>query len=430
MMHCITPSLFLRRTYSRAGCLSNMKFIVQLAALAGILTLSSCGSQQPKNLSASHWVGTWSTGSQLVEPRNLPPEPGLTNNTLRQVVHVSIGGKLLRLRFSNEFSTQPVTMQSVHIARQTSDSAIDPDSDRQLSFQGKAGVTMAPGTASYSDTVEFNLPPGSNLSITIYFGQTSADVTGHPGSRTTSFLLPGNALNNVDFAQAIGTDHWYVISDVEVAKPTSTKAIAVLGDSITDGRGSGTNKQNRWPDELAKRLRENPSSRNIAVLNEGIGGNCVLRACLGPAGLDRFERDVLDQAGVRWLIILEGINDIGQVKGDAQASQVARDLIAAYEQMIDRAHAKGILVYGATMLPFATSFYDAPERQDAWRKVNDWIRNSGRFDGVIDLADALKDSQHPTRLLPLADSGDHLHPSEAGHRLMAEAVDLNLFKND
>jgi lysophospholipase L1-like esterase len=261
------------------------------------------------------------------------------------------------------------------------------------------------------------------VAITIYLGDTSPDVTGHPGSRTTSYIQPGNAVSAADMTDAVTTDHWYIIDRIDVIAQESAAAVAVLGNSITDGRGSGTNKQNRWPDELSRRLQANPATQHVAILNHGIGGNCVLRQCLGPAALDRFDRDVLDQPGVKWLIILEGVNDIGQ----AGSVKVADDLIEAYQKMIDQAHTKGILVYGATIMPFGGSFYDSPDHQAAWSKVNEWIRNSGQFDGVIDLAKALGNPDDPTRLRPEADTGDHLHPSETGHRMMAEAVDLSLF---
>jgi lysophospholipase L1-like esterase len=344
------------------------------------------------------------------------------------VVRVSLGGDSLRVRFSNEFGTRPVTLNAVHIAISAGSSAIVPDTDQALSFDGEPEVTIAPGAAIVSDPFKFALAPRTNLAITIHFGETSPEVTGHPGSRTTSYLLPGNEVAAVDFPDAVQTDHWYIINGIDVVAEASAAAVVVLGNSITDGRGSGTNKQNRWPDELARRLQENPDTRLVAVLNQGIGGNCVLRDCLGPAALSRFERDVIGATRARWLIILEGINDIGQTRDATAAARVADDLIAAYEQMIDRAHAKGIKVYGATLLPFGGSFYDAPHRETARSTVNEWIRSSGRFDAVIDLDAALRDPENPLNLLPAADTGDHLHPNETGHRMMAEAVDLSLFK--
>ncbi len=383
-----------------------------------------------KTSPAEEWVGTWSTAPQLVEQRNMPPSPGLSHNTLRQIVHVSLGGDSLRVKFSNEFSKSPVTLNAVHIAVPIDSSSIDPNTDHALSFRGKPEITIEPGTSIMSDPFHFELKPRSNAAITIYFGDTSPDVTGHPGSRTTSYLLAGDKVSAVDFPNAAKTDHWYTINSIDVMAPETAAAVAVLGNSITDGRGSGTNKQNRWPDELARRLLDNPGTQQVAVLNEGIGGNCVLRNCLGPSALSRFDRDVLKQAKVHWLIILEGINDIGSSRGADGAAKVADGLIAAYEEMIEGAHAKGILVYGATMTPFGGSFYDSPDHESAWKTVNEWIRSSGRFDAVIDLDAALRDPANPLHLLPEADSGDHLHPSETGHRMMAEAVDLSLFKND
>jgi lysophospholipase L1-like esterase len=401
-----------------------------LVGLVFTLVFLSFCSPAPagKSNPAGKWVGTWSTAPQLVEERNNPPAPGLSHNSLRQVVRVSIGGDSLQMRFSNEFSTNPVTMNAVHIAVSAGGSSINTNTDKALSFSGKPDVTVAPGTAVMSDPFNFKLEPRTDVTITIYFGDTSPDVTGHPGSRTTSYLLPGDEVSADSFPKAVQTDHWYIINTIDVLAPESAAAVAVLGNSITDGRGSGTNKQNRWPDELARRLQENPATREVAVLNEGIGGNCVLRNCLGPSALSRFKRDVLDQNGVRWLIILEGINDIGGAHGSEGSAAVASNLIAAYNQMIDSAHAKGIRVYGATMLPFGGSFYDSPDHQSAWKTVNDWIRSSGRFDAVIDLDSAMQDPANPLHLLPEADSGDHLHPSETGHRMMAEAVNLKLFE--
>jgi lysophospholipase L1-like esterase len=402
-------------------------FFPVLAALLFTFIFVSCNDPESKDISnpAEVWVGTWSTAPQLTEPRNNPPEPGLSHNTLRQVARVSLGGDSLRVRFSNEFSTSPVTLNVVRIALSVGGSAIDTTTDQGLRFDGKPEVTIQPGTAITSDPFQFALVPRTNVAITIHFGETSPDVTGHPGSRTTSYLLSGNEVSSLDFPDAVRTDHWYIINSIDVVAPETAAAVVVLGNSITDGRGSGTNKQNRWPDELARRLQENPDTRQVAVLNQGIGGNSVLRGGLGPTALDRFDRDVLGQTKLRWLIILEGINDIG---GSRDANTVAVELIAAYEQMIDKAHARGIKVYGGTILPFARSFYDAEYRQTARGTVNEWIRSSGRFDAVIDFDMAMLNPEDVLSLLPVADTGDHLHPNETGHRMMAEAVDLTLFK--
>ena len=393
----------------------------------GMLLLGCSGSKSllDKN---SGWVGTWTTAPQLVEPHNMPPAPGLTDNTIRQIVRVSVGGEEVRLRFSNAFSKSPVEMKSVTIAEAAEGSVINMDTQKQLQFNKKSGVKMTPGGEVFSDPFKFNLKPGSLVAITIHFGKTSPDVTGHPGSRTTSFILPGNNIASADFSGSVKTDHWYVIQSMDVKASKSSKAVAVLGNSITDGRGSGTNKQNRWPDILSARLLANEATKNIGVLNLGIGGNCVVRGGLGPTALERFDRDILSQNNVRWLIILEGINDIGSIKTDEQADKIAKELIRAYDEMITKAHAKGILVYGTTILPFAKSFYDTPQRQKARDAVNEWIRNSRRFDEVIDFDKIMRNPYDVITILPDMHDGDFLHPNEAGYRRMGENVDLELFK--
>ncbi len=373
------------------------------------------------------WVGTWNTAPQLVEPRNMPPSPGLSNNTLRQVVRVSIGGETLQVRLSNKFSTAPVTLQAVEVAASLGGSVIDTTTIHKLKFSGKEKVTMAPGTAITSDLFHFDLKSRMDLAITIYFGETSPDVTGHPGSRTTSYIVEGDKTSEKEFGDVVQADRWYVINGIDVKAPQSAGAIAILGNSITDGRGSGTNKQNRWPDVLSERLLANPKTQQIGVLNQGIGGNCVLRYCLGPSALDRFERDVINQHHVKWLIILEGVNDIGQASDSVKATQIAKDLIVAYEQMIDKAHTKNILVYGATILPFGESFYYADHRETARNTVNEWMRTSGRFDAIIDFDKALRNPENTLILLPDVHTGDFLHPNEAGYKLMGETIDLNLF---
>ena len=393
----------------------------------GMLLLGCSGSKSllDKN---SGWVGTWTTAPQLVEPHNMPPAPGLTDNTIRQIVRVSVGGEEVRLRFSNAFSKSPVEMKLAAIAQVSEGGSIDVSSQKLLKFNKNESVKMTPGGEVFSDPFKFNLKPGSLVAITIHFGKTSPDVTGHPGSRTTSFILPGNNIASADFSGSVKTDHWYVIQSMDVKASKSSKAVAVLGNSITDGRGSGTNKQNRWPDILSARLLANEATKNIGVLNLGIGGNCVVRGGLGPTALERFDRDILSQSNVRWLIILEGINDIGSIKTDEQADKIAKELIRAYDEMITKAHAKGILVYGATILPFAKSFYDTPQRQKARDAVNEWIRNSGKFDAVIDFDKIMRNPYDVITILPDMHDGDFLHPNEAGYRRMGENVDLELFK--
>jgi lysophospholipase L1-like esterase len=370
------------------------------------------------------WIGTWVSGQQLTEERNNPPEPGLSNNTLRQVVHVTLGGNRIRLQFSNEYGTSPVTIKAAHIAVSKGGSAIDTATDKALTFKGAPSITIKAKEAVYSDTVDFKVAPLSNLTVSIYFGETSADVTGHPGSRTTSYIQPGDAVKATDMESAAKTDHWYILSGIDLWLDDSYACVVAFGNSITDGRGSTTNGNNRWPDDLARRLQANPDTTKIGVLNQGIGGNAVVSGGLGPTALKRFKHDVIEQNGVRWVIILGGVNDIGGSK----SKKVATDLIAAYEKLINEAHAKDIKVYGVPILPFGESFYDNNDHMSYRETVNKWIRTSGKFDAVIDMDAAVRDPANPTKLLPAYDSGDHLHLSVAGYQKMADAIDLDLFK--
>jgi lysophospholipase L1-like esterase len=382
------------------------------------------GAAGAGGMPGSGWVGTWATAQQLTEMANLPPTPpGLTNNTLRQIVYVSIGGSRVRVKFSNQYGNAPLAMSAVHLARSTSTHVIDAASDRALTFSGMPGVTVPAGMTVTSDPLDFALTAQTKVAITIAFGSTPSDVTGHPGSRTTSFIATGNAVGAASFTSPVSTEHWYYVTGIDVEAPATSRAVVTLGDSITDGRGSTTDGNNRWPDNLSRRLRSNAATAAVAVLNQGIGGNAVVSGGLGPTGVSRFQRDVLDQPGVRWAIVLHGVNDIGGATNQA----VAQSLIGAYQAFVSAARARGVRIYGVPILPFGGSSYDTPDHEQARQTVNTWIRASGNFDAVIDLDAAVRDPMAPTRLLGTYDSGDHLHLNVAGYQRMADAIDLALF---
>jgi lysophospholipase L1-like esterase len=392
-----------------------------------LLALVVCCAQARVYAGQEDWVTTWGCAPQLVESRNLPPAP-LGSSTLRQFVHVSIGGDHLRVRFSNTYGADPVTMNSVHVALGATGGSADHGNiniatDTALTFQGLPSVTIPAGGAVDSDPFDFNLPAQANLAISIYFGNVSAtSINGHPGSRTTSFLQSGNVVTEANMPDAARTQHWYIITGVERSAGTAGKAVVVLGDSITDGRGSTTDGNNRWPDDLAERFSAKAPTTSIAVVNMGIGGNGIFGG-LGPAAVRRFDRDVLNQAGVRWMIVFEGVNDIGGNK----TGTIATNLIAAYKQFIDKAHLHNILAYGATITPFGGSFYYTAAHEAARQTVNTWIRTNNLYDAVIDFDAAVRDPLIPTKLLSAYDSGDGLHLNPAGYRAMANGINLNLF---
>jgi lysophospholipase L1-like esterase len=387
----------------------------------------SCGRIHKGSDAGQEWIGAWEAAPQLTEPGNMPPAPGLSGNTLRQRIHPSLGGTQWRFRLSNEFGDGPLEIQSAHVARATSRDAIDPSSDLALRFGGRESVTLPRGEAATSDPISFAADPFSDVAITLYLARTPSGLTGHPGSRTTSLIVPGNHVSAANLGGSAATTlHWYVISGAEV-RSRAAGAVVVIGNSIADGRGSTNDMNDRWPDDLARRLAGAAGGHpSVAVLNAGIGGNAVVRGGLGPTALARFERDVLSQAGVRWVIVCDGVNDIGGSRPDSVAA-VALHLIDAYSEMVRRAHARGIRVYGATVMPFGGSQYSSREHDAARVAVNAWIRRSGSFDAVIDFDAATRDPAEPSRLRADVDGGDHLHPSAAGYRLMSDAIDLSLF---
>jgi lysophospholipase L1-like esterase len=387
------------------------------------------------------WLTSWQAAPQLVEVANNPPSP-LAGTVVRQFVHASAGGTRLRVLFGNVFGGGPLTILAAHVAASAAgpgalvDSSIDPATDTPLTFSGAPGATVPAGASLWSDEVAFALAPLSNLGITTAFGAASTSVSGHPGSRTTSYQLAGTNVSMPAMPSAAAAAHWYAIQGLDVAvsaplfAPTSATATAAttapapracvaLGDSITDGRGSTTDGNDRWPDVLSARLLASSPGRNVSSLvNAGIGGNAITGGGLGPTALARFARDVLGQSGVASVIVFEGVNDIG---GGVPAPAV----IAALGMIRRNATAAGLTAIGATITPFFGNGYYSAEHEAARQAVNAFIRGPGGFDAVLDFDTVLSDGGSPPRLRPEFDSGDGLHPNPAGYKALADSVDLD-----
>lgn len=413
-----------------------------LTALAG--TPGPAGAATATAGSGRHWVTTWTAAPQQAEPANLPPAPYtgaksvLVDTPLRQTVRVTTGGSRIRLRFSNAYGDTPLPLTAVTVALpqggRAGAGAVEPGSLRRVAFAGRDSATVPVGAQLVSDPLDFTLRAGSELTVTAYTarGQESLALTSHPGSRTTSYLTHGDHTRDQDLPGATAVDHWYLLSDVEVRAAARSRAVAVVGDSLTDGRGSTTNGNDRWPDQFYDRLRSHPATSDTAVLNQALGGNRVLADGLGPSVLARLDRDVLAHGAVDWLILFEGVNDIGTADAGPGAQRaVADDLIAGYQQVVARAHARGIRVYGATITPFGgNAQYDDPagEREATRQRVNAWIRTPGHFDAVIDFDRAVRDPAAPGRLRADLHTGDWLHLTPEGYRVLAAAVPEGLFR--
>ena len=405
--------------------------------LCAALFVAVCGVLVARGGEAQRrWVGAWAASQQLVEPNNALSAEDLHDATLRQIVHLSLGGSEIRLRLSNRFGTTPLHLTAVHIARAVAanSSKIAPGSDKPITFSGLPEVTIPAHADFLSDRIAFPVKAFDDVAITLHIDAPPNEQTGHPGSRATSYLAHGDLVAAAELAGAKTVEHWYFIAAIDVAAAPEASAVVVLGDSITDGRGSTTNGNDRWTDVLSRRLQVSASTRNVAVLNHGIGGNHLLTDGLGPNALSRFDHDVIAQSGVRWLVVLEGINDIGMLSREGEVPRAEHDalvrrMIGAYGQLITRAHGHDIKVIGGTILPFVGSgyYHPGPANEADRQAVNEWIRGAGHFDAVIDFDKITRDTQHPEQLLPEFDSGDHLHPSPAGYTAMAEGIPLSLF---
>jgi lysophospholipase L1-like esterase len=390
----------------------------------GGTTAADAGAGEGGGTGPTHWVGTW-TASPYFDSANQPPA-SLTNAVLRQVAHLSLGGSRIRVQFSNLFGNGPVTINSAHVAlcKATSavDSTIDTATDKALAFSGTASVTIAQGMEVWSDSIDFVVPSLGNVSITAAFGSVPSNVTGHSGSRTTSYLQTGSSnVSAASMTSAQTTDHWYYLSGIDVMADASAKAAVAIGDSITDGRGTNTNMNDRWTDILAGRMQGNPSTANVSMTNQGIGATNLVGTS-GTAAQARFNRDVPGQSGVRYAIVFDGVNDIG---GGASFASMK----GAYDDLIGRAHAKGLLIYGATITPFGGNSYYTTAHESVRQQVNTYIK-SGAFDGYLDFDAALTDGGNPPKLQTVYATWaqmDGLHPGPAGYQKMGASVDLTLF---
>ena len=385
-----------------------------------LMVLSAMGISGSLTAQSDIWVGTWSCAPYAAGEGNTPPAPYLANNTLRQVIRVSIGGDTLRMKFSNKTSSTAVTLNKVNIAVSAGNSAIDPATVTELSFGGSASVTMEPYARTVSDPVVFPLEPGMRLAITIYYGDCSADVdiTSHVASRTDSYIAPGDQAAAADFAGATVTAHWFHINTIDVMAPDTAGCVGVLGNSITDGYGLSGGLQNRWPDFMSRNLLDDERTTQVGVLNLGIGAT-VVAGTAPTSGVSRYQDDILDQSGLRWVIIFYGVNDIGWGRS-------AATVIEAYQDLIDRARALNIKVYGATVTPFKGHSYYTEAHEAVRQEVNAWIRTPGNFDACIDFDRIIRDPADTARMK--ADySNDWLHPSVEGYELLGLSVDPGLF---
>jgi lysophospholipase L1-like esterase len=376
-----------------------------------------------------HWVGIWAAA-----PRNLAVpavDQLMSDTTYRNVIHLTMGGHALRFEVSNEFGAAPLKIDGVHVAISTGKSSINSATDVALTFGGNPSVVIPDGTFVLSDAVSIDAKPFTNLAVSIFVPkQTIRVLTIHPLANATTYKVSGNALSAATLEGSTALYSWYLVKGVEAMADEDAASIVTLGDSITDGRSSTLDTNARWPDDLAIRLQGERKTSRIAVLNEGISGNRILHDFDGPSALSRFDRDVLAQFGVKYLVILEGINDIGQTAIPKFPDQAvtAKDIIFGLMQIVSRAHAHNLKVFGATLTPYEGAAYFSNEGERDRQTINAWIRSSGAFDGVIDFDAAVRDPAHPSRFLPAYDDGHHLHPNDAGYKAMSAVINFQLFQ--
>lgn len=395
--------------------------IALLCALIG--TAPSAFAAQP-----DHWVGTWAT-SPVALP-NPDTKYGAVETTYREIVHTSIGGDSARIILTNEFGLSPLIINSAYLAPRTHESEIDTANARPVTFNGQTSVTIPAGALAVSDPIALKLPALSDVAVSFVLPvQPLPQVTHHGFADQTSYTAAGSVSGAKSLDSPTEITNWPFLKGIDVRTDDKGAAIVAFGDSITDGAHSTRDANQRWPDILAQRLQAEKKTKNLGVLNEGIGGNRVLHDNTGPSALARFDRDVLAQAGVKYLIILESINDIGHAQDPVKPYDVvsADDLIAGLSQLVTRAHTHNIKVFGATLTPYVGAKYSSPAGESIRQAVNKWIRTTNLLDGFIDFDKATQDATNPAVFSNTADSGDHLHPADAGYKSMANTIDLKLF---
>ncbi len=392
---------------------------------------------------AEHWVATWATAESMARlaPANPPaasanakqapaaPRPGsrFSNQTVRMIARASIGGRRVRVKLQNNFGGPAVTIGAAHIALRGNESQIAPGTDRALSFNGKPGCTIEPGVVLLSDPVSFNVAPLADLAVSLYIPGESGPPTSHATALHTTYIKTGDSTGESEMTDAEKTQAYYWLAGIDVDAPAGAAAIVTFGDSITDGARSSNESNHSWPTLLAARLAANKATANIGVANMGIGGNRVLRDVSGVSALGRFDRDVLSQSGVKWVMLLEGINDIGHGTTAPAEAVTASDIIGAYKQMIERAHTHGVRIIGCTLTPYEGANYYREDFEKVREDINAWIRTPGNFDGFVDFEAAVRDADSPNKFRAEFDPGDHLHPNDKGYEAMANAIDLGIF---
>ena len=380
---------------------------------------------------ADHWVGTWAASPMAAKnPEGKFGATGTDGTTLREIVHISLGGPAVRVILTNEFGLDPLTIGAAQVAVSSGASDITVGTTAALTFSGKPSIVIPPGALIVSDPVALKVAPASNLAVSLFLpDQPISQLTLHPFADQTNYLVPGNVVTAATLENPQTFFTWDFLKGIDVTGEEKSASIVTFGDSITDGAHSTRDANARWPDILAHRLLADKKTAHLGVLNQGIGGNRILHDTTGPSALARFDRDVLAQTGVKYLVIMESINDIGHATDPNKPYDVvtAEDLIAGLSQLATRAHTHGIKVIGATLTPFVGAKYQSPAGEDMRQAINKWIRTTNQLDGVIDFDKLTTDPTHPGMFLPLDDSGDHLHPSDAGYKAMGESINLKLF---